>query len=58
MNQDDPKTFYQGRTALARGDSESAQRYFAATLPVLEASMRKDPDDPTATPPSDYFTPT
>ena len=46
MNQDDPKTFYQGRTALARGDSESAQRYFAATLPALEGAMRKDPDDP------------
>ena len=42
----DPKTFYQGRTALARGDSESAQRYFAATLPALEEAMRKDPDDP------------
>ena len=28
-----PKTFYQGRTALARGDTESAQRYFAAATP-------------------------
>ena len=43
---DCPKTFYQGRTALARGDSESAQRYFAATVPVLEGAMRKDPEDP------------
>jgi serine/threonine protein kinase/tetratricopeptide (TPR) repeat protein len=41
-----PKTFYQGRTALARGDSELAQRCFAATLPVLEGWMRKDSDDP------------
>jgi tetratricopeptide (TPR) repeat protein len=40
-----PKTFYQGRTALARGDGESAQRYFAATLPALEGWMRKDPDE-------------
>ena len=30
---DAPKTFYQGRTALARGDIESAQRYFAAAAP-------------------------
>ncbi|MGB8472680.1 MAG: protein kinase [Candidatus Acidiferrum sp.] len=41
-----PKTFYQGRTALARGDIESAKRYFAAALPVLEGSTRTHPDDP------------
>ncbi len=41
-----PKTFYQGRTALARGDIESAQRYFAATLPVLEGLVREKTDDP------------
>ena len=27
---------------------ESAQRYFAATLPALEGRMREDPDDPDA----------
>ncbi len=41
-----PKTYYQGRTALARGDNESAQRYFAATIPALEKWVRDDPDDP------------
>ena len=30
---DAPKPFYQGRIALARGDIESAQRYFAAARP-------------------------
>jgi len=43
---DAPKTFYQGRTALARGDIESAQRYFAAARPALEGWVRDDPDDP------------
>ena len=33
-----PKTFYQGRTALARGDIESAQRYFAAATPAFEGA--------------------
>jgi serine/threonine protein kinase/Flp pilus assembly protein TadD len=41
-----PKTYYQGRTALARGDNESAQRYFAATIPALEGGVRDHPDDP------------
>jgi serine/threonine protein kinase/Tfp pilus assembly protein PilF len=40
-----PKTFYQGRTALARGDIESAQRYFAAAMPAFEGSVRDDPAD-------------
>ena len=39
-----PKTFYQGRTALARGDIESAQRYFAAAKPAFERQVRDDPD--------------
>jgi TolB-like protein/DNA-binding winged helix-turn-helix (wHTH) protein/Flp pilus assembly protein TadD len=39
-----PKTFYQGRVALARGDVESAQRYFAAATPVIEKRARDDPD--------------
>lgn len=43
---DAPKTFYQGRTALARGDKESAQRYFAATIPGLEKWLRDAPNDP------------
>ena len=40
----DPITFYQGRTALARGDAESAQRYFAAERPEFEKQVRDDPD--------------
>jgi serine/threonine protein kinase/Flp pilus assembly protein TadD len=40
------KTFYQGRIALARGDIESAQRYFAATTAAFEDRVREDPDDP------------
>src|SRR5439155_443292 len=35
-----PKTYYQGRIALARGDIESAQRYFAATRPDAEKRVR------------------
>jgi eukaryotic-like serine/threonine-protein kinase len=41
-----PKTFYQGSTALARGDIESAQRYFVAAAPVFEGRVLEDPDDP------------
>ena len=40
-----PKTYYQGRIALARGDIESAQRYFAAATPDIEGWVRDDPDD-------------
>jgi TolB-like protein/Flp pilus assembly protein TadD len=43
---DSQKTFYQGRTALARGDTESGQRYFAETLPALEKRIREDDDEP------------
>ena len=43
---DAPKTYYEGRTALARGDKKSAQRYFAATIPALEKWVRDAPDDP------------
>jgi TolB-like protein/DNA-binding winged helix-turn-helix (wHTH) protein/Flp pilus assembly protein TadD len=43
---DAPKTYYQGRTALARGDKESAQRYFTATIPALEKWVRDAPNDP------------
>jgi serine/threonine protein kinase/Tfp pilus assembly protein PilF len=39
------KAFFQGRTALARGDVESAQRYFAAAAPGFEGWVRDDPDD-------------
>jgi serine/threonine protein kinase/Tfp pilus assembly protein PilF len=39
-----PKTFYQGRTSLARGDIESAQRYFDAARPAIEKRVRDDPD--------------
>ena len=41
---DAPKTFYQGRIALARGDIESAQRYFAAARPDIEKRVRDYPD--------------
>lgn len=41
-----PKPFYHGRTALARGDIESAQRYFAAAMPAFEGTVRADPADP------------
>ena len=41
-----PITFYQGRTALARGDAESARRYFAAAAPAFEGWVRDDPADP------------
>jgi serine/threonine protein kinase/tetratricopeptide (TPR) repeat protein len=43
---DAPKTFYQGCIALARGDKESAQRYFAVARPALEGWVRDDPNDP------------
>ncbi|MEO6970704.1 MAG: tetratricopeptide repeat protein, partial [Chthoniobacterales bacterium] len=38
------KSLYQGRVAMARGDSESAQRYFAAATPDMEAWVRARPD--------------
>jgi tetratricopeptide (TPR) repeat protein len=41
---DAPKPFYQGCVALARGDIELAQRYFAAATPVIEKRARDDPD--------------
>ena len=39
-------TFYKGRTALARGDVESAQRYLAAATPGIEERVRDAPEDP------------
>lgn len=41
-----PKTFYRGRTALARGDMESGQRYLATARPDIEGWVREEPDDP------------
>jgi TolB-like protein/Tfp pilus assembly protein PilF len=41
---DAPRTYYQGRIALARGDIESAHRYFAAAAPAFEGRVRDDPD--------------
>jgi TolB-like protein/DNA-binding winged helix-turn-helix (wHTH) protein/Flp pilus assembly protein TadD len=38
------KTYYQGRVARARGDIESAQRYFAAAIPEAEKRARDNPD--------------
>jgi TolB-like protein/Tfp pilus assembly protein PilF len=43
---DAPKTYYQGRLALARGDIEAAQRYFAAAMPAIEKWVHDDPNDP------------
>ncbi len=43
---DAPKTYYQGRIALARGDIEAAQRYFAAASRDIENWVRDDPNDP------------
>ena len=43
---DAPKTYYQGRLALARGYIEAAQRYFAAASPDLEKWGRDDPNNP------------
>jgi TolB-like protein/DNA-binding winged helix-turn-helix (wHTH) protein/Tfp pilus assembly protein PilF len=42
---DAQKPYYQGRVALARGDIESAQRYFAAVTPETEKRVRDNPDD-------------
>jgi tetratricopeptide (TPR) repeat protein len=39
-----PKTYYQGRIALARGDRETAQHYFAAVRPETEKRVRDNPD--------------
>ena len=39
------KAFFQGRTALARGNVESAQRYFAAAASSFERQVRDDPDN-------------
>jgi tetratricopeptide (TPR) repeat protein len=44
--EDAPKTFCQGRTALARGDVEIAQRYFGSATPDIERWVREEPDDP------------
>jgi serine/threonine protein kinase/Tfp pilus assembly protein PilF len=41
-----PKTYYQGRIALARGDIESARHYFAAVAPTIEACVHDDPNEP------------
>lgn len=40
---DGVKAYYQGRVALARGDLESARRYFATALPDVEKRVRDDP---------------
>jgi TolB-like protein/DNA-binding winged helix-turn-helix (wHTH) protein/Tfp pilus assembly protein PilF len=37
------KPYYQGRMALARGDLDSAQRFFAAATPDFEKRMRDNP---------------
>ena len=41
----DPKAFYQGCTALARGDTELAQHFFEMARPSFEAKVRDHPDN-------------
>jgi TolB-like protein/class 3 adenylate cyclase/Flp pilus assembly protein TadD len=40
-----PKAFYQGCTALARGDTGLAQSFFEIARPSFEAKVRDHPDD-------------
>lgn len=40
-----PKSFYQGCTALARGDEAAARTGFATTLIVFEAAVQQAPDN-------------
>jgi TolB-like protein/class 3 adenylate cyclase/Flp pilus assembly protein TadD len=40
-----PKAFYQGCTALARGDTRLAQAFFDTVTPIFEAKVRDHPDD-------------
>jgi serine/threonine protein kinase/Tfp pilus assembly protein PilF len=42
-----PREVYQGRMALARGDMESALRYFGLARPIFEKRVRDDPSSPT-----------
>jgi TolB-like protein/DNA-binding winged helix-turn-helix (wHTH) protein/Flp pilus assembly protein TadD len=39
------RAFFQGQTALARGDIESAQRYFVAAASIMEGWTRDDPNE-------------
>jgi tetratricopeptide (TPR) repeat protein len=41
----DPKSFYQGCTALARGDARLAQRLFEKAQVIFEAEVRDHPED-------------
>ncbi len=43
----EPKTYYLGRVALARGDTASAQRNFAAAVPEIEEWVRQSPNNAT-----------
>jgi tetratricopeptide (TPR) repeat protein len=40
-----PKSFYQGQTALARGDAGLARTFFEKVRPALESNVREHPDD-------------
>ena len=40
-----PKAFFRGRVALARGDTASAQRYFVAAVPGIEEWVRESPNN-------------
>ena len=41
-----PKTFFLGQTALARGDRSTAESFFSHALPAFEELIREAPDDP------------
>jgi len=40
-----PKSFYQGCTALARGDQAAARSHFEGTLTVFEAAVQEAPQN-------------
>jgi len=50
-----PKAYYQGRVALARGDTASAQELFEKTRPYFELRVHDHPDDPVFLAPLGYL---
>jgi tetratricopeptide (TPR) repeat protein len=42
----DPKAYYRGQVALARGDTASAQSFFEKARPFFELRVQDHPDDP------------
>ncbi|MEP6975858.1 MAG: tetratricopeptide repeat protein [Spartobacteria bacterium] len=41
-----PKEFYEGCVAFAQGDVERARSFFEAALPIYEAGVKDQPEDP------------